>query len=69
MSSSNIQNFNTSTASLKIFELIEGLCKVTNADLDRKMISAIMNLISAGVDPESIADMIIELKSSNLAEK
>lgn len=65
--SSSDQYMDTSVSvPLKVLETIESLCRTTGCDLDRKTITLVINLIKAGIDPESITDLIIELKNKSL---
>jgi len=67
MSSLEKHSLSSVSLPLKVLETIEGLCKATSSDLDKKILIVVVNLINLGVDPESIADLIIELKSKAFA--
>jgi hypothetical protein len=41
------------------------LSQLTDAGLDRKVIELVLELIEFGVNPESIADMIMEIRNTN----
>ena len=52
-----------------MIQTIESMSTLVGADLDRKTIGVILNLIDAGVSAESISDVILELRSERLAEQ
>lgn len=53
----------------RVIETIESLSKIIGAGLDRKMIAVIIDLLDAGVNAESISDVILELRSAALMER
>ena len=56
--------------SAKVLETIDFIGKIVNVELDRRALSIVVSLIDQGFHPESIAEIILEIKSSsNYAEK
>ena len=69
MSTSSSQSARDESAVPRMIQTIESMSTLVGADLDRKTIGVILNLIDAGVSAESISDVILELRSERLAEQ
>jgi hypothetical protein len=57
-------NEETSKRGLEV-DAIYKLSKIVGIGLDKKVLELVMELIELGVSPESIADMIMEIRQNN----